>query len=484
MAQNLEAFNKAVLMFASVPTMEEKKTHFLPLGKAKGKDALLNSQLFREALDHIFDTARSNQSSEQLEAIALLMRISGSINIKKIRNEILFKISGLKPGVLKSPLELMDKDDKEYIGKALCLIEGEWIPEYAASFIANEGQAEKARYAMAVALLKHSSLSDSLMLLKKYSKEVTFHTENQSVSRARRATRIIDALRGAFIEADPETGNAFGEEYASFLMGCVRARELEDREAASQFAQAALDFQYLVMRQNFSLSTQPESWAALSKIKALFTPSDWPESLAPDLEKLSRIVVEALLLLAQQGIGDDVLRAIAIDLLGDIKGKVILGELSNKPGISDDMRRWLAIGQAKRKRFATQDALEETVLASFDRELAEAFRQSIDLIRVTSQLTDDIHEAVSISNSRLSAPVKRMFARINSVCRRVETMGKLRHFRLRGTVGEITEYSPEDHESFDVPMGVRTVRIKAPLVERNVSGRPPETIIKADVDIE
>ncbi|MGC1776807.1 MAG: hypothetical protein WBB34_02600, partial [Xanthobacteraceae bacterium] len=237
-----------------------------------------------------------------------------------------------------------------------------------------------------------------------------------------------------------------------------------------------------VVRAHFSLATGIDTFAALLVIRRIFPGAQWPSAASDSQIALSRLVREALVLLTKQGISDDKLRRLLIDLVGKERAARELEEIAEKSaGISNDLRRWLVHGEFP-KRLETGNALEETILGTFDRTLSLLLLSARSLANLTDRLRDDIFAAVQTYDPKLQEEVARLTGAAAQCVILIEQIASTRALRPKGRAGEVVEFNAIEHEPPISGKRSRRVRLRTPVVERVPPGSLPLVILKADVD--
>ena len=95
---------------------------------------------------------------------------------------------------------------------------------------------------------------------------------------------------------------------------------------------------------------------------------------------------------------------------------------------------------------------------------------------------ENISSSIEMFEPQLGDQTQTLFVRNRSILNSVKSLANKRSLQLSGSPGDITDYSPLEHNLISgKPMGVRKVRIVTPKVERIVRDRV-STVIAAQVE--
>jgi hypothetical protein len=452
------------------------------LQRSKSLIAAARAPEFVRRLEGLRALCLEGPGETRLEAMALLFRIGAVAKALKPKIERIVSEVTTAPDV--APQLLSDPDDRRYVGEALRLATGDWKPKYLARAVVEEVSGEEARAAFTTGLVSASeTLAEAFEALCDAFSAWSVGTADTGTSRARRLIRVVTALKGAIVALDPNPGDKIGQTLHSLARAALSGEQVGDPLVQSQAAAALLELLSTLLRFHFSLASDNETFAVVSMLRRWFHPRDWPPDLTEKCQEVARQISEALVFLAKQGINDEALRKTLLDVLGESEGSVELRRLANDvPGIPNETRAWLLAGRRSAIPMAAQEAIEETVLRSVDRAIAELFRDSEDLELVLDRLQDDMAAAFGAYEPKLVPSADRLVSTIRRVARRVHSLAERRSLRFGGRVGDAAVFSPVDHEQPVDGIVTRVVRIKRPSVERSIEGSPPIVVLKAEVE--
>lgn len=438
---------------------------------------------FQAGVRGVLDAARLADGDERLKALALLARLMTQPS-KSVQAAIREGLSAPAPPLEASSSGLPDPQDREYLAQAVRLANLPNRLDYLAAMAASERQHQSsARKSAVLGLIEDApSLAAAFDLLGRALAGQAVETLDVAASRAKRLARVLDAVLSALRASDPVVSIEVGGAFARLLITGLGPAPLRERAVAIEVAVAALEVLAAFIRPNFSLARAPEVFEGVSVLKRLFSPARWPDETLAARRALAGVLREAVALLAQAGITDARLRHALILLLEDHLAEAWLRDLADKaPGLSPEVRHWLASGRALRT-LEGGEAAAESLLEAVDRDIAEAYREAAFVRETWSGMKEDLDQAALDASPILRQALDRFDVRVERLTRRVALTAQKRDLELVDEVGEAIEYSPVEHEADQALVGVRIVRVVAPRVARRARSGPAQTVLKARVE--
>lgn len=443
--------------------------------------AIARDSRMQAGLAHLLEAA-GNGKAGSLRYLARLWHMTAQAPLNAQRPEFVRRLRPLaRPNGRLS--DLTDPNDRRYAAEALTEVAGDWLPEFAAEALVQEEAGERARAALAQALLfRTSNLNAALHLIAEALDDLNFTTRDRGSSRARRMVRVLDAIGEALVEVDPAVEDGIGAEVAAFLDAGLRREAIGEPEAAAELAAAVLGFLRTIVRFHGTLAAEHRTFDAVARLRRLVQGTDWPEQAAGEAAKLARAVREALLFLARQDIADDPLRRVHGQLLGEVTSGLQLKQaVGAGHGLPSGLASWLVSGKMP-KVVSSTAALEAGVLDSIDLDLARAFREGSELRNALAITGEEIVDAAREYSEGLGERTQAILDRMQRVLRSIDAAAESRGFRLRGQPGGIVEFAATDHETADGGPASRTVRLRNRLVERTRDASSVTVVLKAEVD--
>jgi hypothetical protein len=484
MSISIEKSQEMLQLFERGNSVADQREAIIPILLRAKKSELIQTPEFQRGLAVLLRKIEGEVDSERTAALSLARRLAVSINVRGFSDGINAKLESPISRLHTPPSFLENPDDRRYLGEALGKAEGSWIPDYLAAAAVGEPPKSNARIAFLASLLrKRADLSEALDDLAKAFEQFPFETKDVGASRARRLSWTLSGLRLAIANVDPTVQEGVGRSIAKLISAALGGETINDRVLQRQLATDVLILLHDVVRLHFSLATGVDTFAALQVIRRIFPGSQWPTTSSEAQLALARLVREALVLLAKQGIADDKLRQLLIELLGQERAASELHEAATKTaGVQNDFRTWLIRGQFP-KQLVTRDALEETILAGIDRTLSLLLLNALSLSNLADRLHDDLLAAIQTYDPRLQEEINRLNAVVTQCAALIQQAASARALRTKGRSGEVVDFNATEHESPADGKRGRRVRLRTPVVERAPSGLPPSVIVKADVDV-
>ena len=438
-----------------------------------------DSEHFRSGVQFVLKIAAQQSASERLEALALLWRLMTQPS-KWIQQTILAGLRQSAPEICASSILPASPKDRDYLAQAVSISAIEGKDKFLASLAVSEGQVKTTARDSAIRGLVEStvSLSEAFDLLTSALKEQNVETIDKGKSRAIRTARILDAVRDALRATDPSVDASAGEALSRLLEQAVRGRDEISRTIMLDLTLSALDTLTAFVRPNFAIALDPRVFTSVQVLKRASI-AEWSEETTKSREDLANIVRQTLFLLARAGTADNDLRKVLFDLLGKARAEAILREMASYEGLRADVRHWLETGRSLRVA-ADNSTSAETLLDMVDHDIADAFRESMQLRDGWVTVRDDIADAGLKPSVRSALP--HISANIERLAKRMALIAGQRGLEIVEELGEAIQYSPVDHES-DAPLiGSRVVRVVAPKVIRRLRTGSARVVLRSKVE--
>jgi hypothetical protein len=434
---------------------------------------------FAHGLAQLVEASKAGDiPQDRLLALAQLVRISQALKplAVKIRESVL--------PVLKDPLPALNLlkagDDRAYVAIACRWADSAWVLDYAAKGIVHEETAEKARTELVGVLFSRvSCISEVLSLIREHLSAWRPSTDEPADSMARRITRILSAIRGEIANSRLPPGPKPGELLANLirvqldLLGSPR----EDTVKIA-LASEALLLIHAIVRTRFSLATDPTAYAAARVAYRIFGTSGWPGKIHDHVEPLIDLMLEAILLLALQGIAaESIVEQLAFVVDNRIRTEALLSQLAiANPEIPESVRVWLR--REPTRRTSNNSRIDASQDLRADPAVADALLQAWRLEDARHLLRTSIVPSLSVLDPSQVPLAASLDGRIEALVRSVEEIGTVRRLMLLGTVGTEQQHQPKFFELVDgIPK--ETVRILRPSVVRMAAdGSPGDVVLK------
>ena len=440
---------------------------------------------YARALTNLIHVARGEvdrPEPDRLQALAILARLRKQQN-KPFPMQFEADLARPMRSIQTSVRAVPDPKERNYVAQALRLVRFPGQDAYLAELIVGETQAASDALGSATtALLEQAAdLSSVFDLVAGALMAQRPDTQDPATTRAKRLSRALKAIRIGLRGVDVRVSQETGARYAHLIKSAIGHQDAE-RLARIELADETLGLLETWVRPNFSLSRLPDTFAAVSVAQRLFHPARWPDETASVRQSLARLVREAIHILAEAGVTDDRLRQVLVLLLEEQGAKQALSGIARSAdGLENHVRHWLETGRAI-KTMEGAAVLGETLLQTIDVELAEALRDADGAQSLLKMSQDDIEQELGSSSPPLSLAFRQLTARVDRLCRRVESIGAQRGFELEGTVGDAVTFAPADQTSDQPIAGSRVVRIVSPRVVRRQGAGLEQTVLKATVE--
>lgn len=451
-------------------TISQQHASFRKLIAMRKHHAAISDDRFKSGLERLLRVASDPLSPEidRLLAVATLGRIASTI--RGIRKNIHKRLPDALKSSLPSPDILDDVDDRAYVGQVCAIALPDWITDYAASAVIIEETGEQARQSFLVALLRSTpDLEVALGILSNHLQGWVPATEAPGNSVSKRLRRILSSLRAAMVASMPEPGVEPGAVLSKMIKSSYLG--VEDpikKDVLFDTAEEVAGVVHEMVRLRFSLATSASTYSALKSIKGFLDNDSWGK-FAKKSQTMAMVVLdisEALLILARQGITDSALAEQLVTALGNREiTRLHLKELAQKPGLSNEIKNWLAVGRLDVSQKVFSEGGESQKLSD-DTLLADILVDSLRFRSADSVGRQQILPEVEILNPSLGTGINRLLNYGLGLCDAIHSMAKRRGLKVRGNVGDEVDYAPLDHDLVGTAPRGRRVRIIRPVVEK------------------
>ena len=476
---------QALERFERAETFDEIAQLVAPLLTTAGAAVAAKDRRFAEGVGRLHAVALAGEGHERLAALALAWRLTAIPSMNAHRRTLIAAQAGLSRPLDTSPTVLKSPEDRNYLAESLKHVSADWLPEYLARAIAEEGtRSTVIRRTLSEAFVSTTrSIAQQLQILTESIANLRPDVQDPESTRARLVAASLDGLEAANWRALEErpTGEDFGSFFAEFCSRLLLRRPIEDRDSAIAAASASLKFVRTAARLHGTFASDADNYRFLAPLSRLFRPASWPDELRVELDQVSRQVGEQLVLLSRQGRPDSNLRRVYLQLQGQVRGGMQLRALTAAAdGLAPELQRWLETG-IMTVPVDGGSGIDEMAIAQIDRDLAMAFRDATIGEVLLERHREDIVSASDAALQPIGKPLRDLLSRVERVLSLVQSMARRRRLSLRGAVGEMVEFAPVEHEAEADAVGARLVTLRNKLVERVVDGRSVEIILKADV---
>jgi len=436
----------------------------------------------RSGLLNLLQDIREGSNVPKILSLARLWHLTAQAPLNRMRDEFAEALSPL-PNWFEPISSLQDPSDRRYAAEALDHLGGGWLAEYLAQGMAEEESGERARSALAVALLRHTkSLNQAIVLLAETGRQLIIDSKDRGASRARRLIRVSDALAAAIIEIDPQVEKGIGEAIGAMVSAFMRHELPSDKEVTTDLGLSVFKLSRTIIRFHGTLAAEAGTFDFVPVIRRLFSGTDWPDRMRSEAQSLARMVREALLFLAGRSIAADDLRAVHVALVGEIQtGLDLRRSVETDGSIPAELSNWLITGRAPRT-IRDKQALENTVLQESDEDLARAYLEAVSATQQLDSIESDLLTEARMMSPGFGENAESAFGRVRRILRYIDKAAKKRGFFMRGERGEIMPYSNREHTTIDGRPASRAVRLRTPLIERHRANGSVDIILKAEVE--
>lgn len=446
------------------------------------KKERLEDEDVRRALGDLGRLAASDdEPAQRLDAVSLLGKL------REISKPISLAVEPLIARGLQAPLPRIgdwgNAEDRYYLAKAAEASDAPWIAQYAAEALAQAEVSEKlSRDKWAdLAINRAIHLAEALRVVASSLREWHAHRPGDPELAYRKIIRVCEALTQSLLVADVPAGDAFGQAFLALVPSAASVSTTEGRRLREDAALAVLDLLTQTLRLRFETLFDADMYRVAGAVRGWWRPARPPDQVESRTDRIARLAMEALHILARQGVRDIQLRrtlAMALDAarVDRIGGAIASTDVSLAPEIS----RWLATGQDLAAPRSSETAQELNDQAAD--ELVGRLMLTLGSHDATPDALTSVADAIEMFEPTHAAALKRTGDRLALVRQWVDALAVKRRLETYGTRGERAPYDPAIHEAAGVLRRQSEVRLSAPGVVRSLEGRPPVIVIKAAVD--
>lgn len=477
-----ERCRNALLDFSLGPGVVERSAALKVLQTEKAVHKVFRTPEFQAGVNALVVTAaRADEPEERLVSLTQLARIASH---KGLTEEIA-RLS--QPAFEREwpPASLLSNgDERGYVAKALAWGRAAWVQGYALRSLAAEmPNADKIRgELMAVVFAGSTNLEQVISGLREAFLAELPATDSPADSLARRLAKTVQSLREQIVVSrlvpGENAGKAF-EEMASRPL--ARTGLPSDSDAAASLAQQLIGGTYDLVRRHFSMLTDSDTYSAVRYAKRIVG-GMWPRQLEDDLQQVADCIVEAVLMLAKQGItAEDLREHLELTMGYRERAEARLRELAEShPGIDERIRRWLR-GQAVTK-LTTNTLLQESRDIRTDPLVGEVLMEVVRLEAAKDALAADVLPVLQIYDPSKVGPLEQLIGRTADVLRTVTNLTDARRLGLLGVVGGEVDYSPKYFVTTSGLTKPRMRVVRQAIVRLNEDGQPAEVVSQGLVE--
>ncbi|MBT5223361.1 MAG: hypothetical protein HON51_00580 [Gammaproteobacteria bacterium] len=442
---------------------------------------------FKKEIDEIFVIASNDKDAVQkLLALGAITRIA--FFIKALREPFFERLQPVFEYPIPSLQILDEADDRLYVAKALENTKyDDWFPGYLALEIFLEDKGTKTRESLVNNLVKHNK--DFRCLLELSITAIDKLKQDKSISAdqlLKRYVHVFALLRKVVATssytAHDDTGLVLQQLFVKATRGTSDTKYFKLKMA---FADEIIYLIHSLIQIRFSLATEANTYLVLQSIKNWFGKSEWLLFLSrsESVKTVQSDLSEAVLILAKQGLSDaELLDFLVLTFATKDKAKPLLTSIAdNSLAIPANIKTWLK--SAGRITDSTdKTSISDSSLLNADQSIALLLLEASRLESILSMSEENISSSIEMFEPQLGDQTQTLFVRNRSILNSVKSLANKRSLQLSGSPGDITDYSPLEHNLISgKPMGVRKVRIVTPKVERIVRDRV-STVIAAQVE--
>jgi hypothetical protein len=478
---------EAIAQFSAAHSTSERRAAAAVLLTSKAVHRASKDPGFARGLEALGEAGRTALDPvERSIAVALHVKLLATLTVKNLERLAERNIVGRDSPELAPAETLGEPEDRRYI--ALAVRAG--APNWGSAWLARAAVGDEADTVRDVAVeglfAVEGSLTCALARLGEALTRWSPETENPHDSVGRRLRRVADAL-AAHVDSLGELGDGFGEALASLVRRRPEPRAIEPSAKVSQdLAEGVLRVIHSAVRFRFTAAFEPATYEAVRALRAWFSSLGWNRfaSRSATATNVGSDIVEALRILARQGRGDDQLLITLEDLFGEEEATRRRIGLSREPGITPELRDWLAGRIRAEQSAAERRTVEQGRQGEELAHVARLLRLAQGIRRASGAVQENVIGELNIVAPRLTGSVEDLGQRALILAQEVERLGRQRGLRLRGERGDMLEFSPVEHELSHGTRGVRRVRVIEPLVERVRSDGSVLVVLKAVVEPE
>lgn len=474
----------ALTRFAHGPTVTDRATALTDLLTDKALQKFAKTDQFSLGIDALISIAGDSGNADRLSALVQLCRIAQSA--KSITAAIRNRVSPLLSTPLPPVQLLNDADDRGYVAKACKWTTAGWVLDYAIEGMVTEDTGETVRAEFAeTAFARASCLAEIFEKARKVATTIVFETESPADTMAGRLTRILAVIRPAIVASLLPPGEAPGERLAELIrLPLSRYGPPTKEERQIKLAREIILCAYDLVRTRFSLATDADTYFALKAARRLFGHgAGWPDELRADLERVANSILEALLLLAKQGLtAQSLVDHLEIVVDHRLRADALLRALAdNHPELGEAVRAWL-----RKTRVPNQGNYRNTVAASQDLRtdpgLAQALLDAERLAEGIAAVRSQVIPSLTLYDPGLIPLLESHAVRAESLVGIVLELARQRRLGTFGQMGSDIDFMPKYFEAVAGVAGARVRVLRPAVVRLREDGQPGETVMKGLVE--
>lgn len=419
----------------------------------------------------------------RLLAATALGRISAVA--KPTAKQIAAALAGFPIPTLPPLLGLPDPTDRYYAARVWRFLSASWMPGYLASSAVAEDTAETVRRECLEGMFSLAETMDLIFSeLQKPIADLRFTTQEPGNSASRRLRKILIAVakNPRSFRLPPTKTSA--SQLRSLLEQAFRANPPpESLNSQIELADAVSELIDLLIRAQFSLSTESDTYSPLASARNFFRQIDWRHYAenSAQLKAVAADLREGIKILMRAGLTDDELyRSLALVCGSDAPARSTLTALASEmTGLSEAVQLWASGRNAPRRSEWARESQE----IGADEVFAELL---LDLRRLSAQarvVSETVLPELEVLAPRKAEPLVRTLGTAEAAAGRMEFLAKRRFLRTRGEPGAVVEYNPLEHALVgEQGSGARYVRLLSPVVESALPSGDVRIVRKAMVE--
>lgn len=441
----------------------------------------LSDQSVQEVFNSIGVVARSGEERSRLDALSVLGKAA---EISKPIADLVHPIlqSGLREA-LPHTGSWGAADDRYYLAKAISSSSAQWVAEYAAVELARADVAErKSREVWAeIAISRSIDLASALKAIERAFGEDRSASGEGVDTACRKLNRVLGALVTPLSLADLPLGEGFGQSFSNLVAIGGGKTGPENRSLRDETAAAVLETMVQLLRLRFAASLDASIYNAARTALGWWKPARPSESINKTADRLVAIAMDALHVLARQGVTEKVVRQSIVSAFTLERVNAYGEYLSQRdPSLSADVSVWLATGK-EAVRIQQNDAVRDLNEQALDEILANLLIAVARQDHARSSL-DMMADDIEILEPNHAMTIRATASRARLVTQWANAAGAKRRLRLFGDLGEIVSFDPAVHISDDNLQISSRARVRTSGVVKELDGRPASIVVKAQVE--
>lgn len=464
--------------------------------KSKSLHRASETEQFAEFLQFARAILESGSPTDRLSTVALLGRIVASA--KSTKERVAATVGGQTMAEPLAPLRLLgDADDRYYAATVWRLTTPVWLSDFLGSGVVEEDTAETARQECVDGLVAvSSSLSNALDVLTGKLKLLPVQVEGQAQTEAqrkrrgvpgdavaRRMRRILAALNLNLRSNRQFADEAAGKRLRAFLWSAfAHVGAPRDLPAKRDLTQEVYSLILQVVHSRYSLSLNPDTYAAIATVRDWFSVTDWEDfSENENAVEMAYSVQAALELLAVSGrVDNDLFQILALVTAGSQKARVFTRQIVNRnPGLSRDAVAWLT-GQPIPKSTALSS---ESQMVKIEAAIGEAMLANAEASDYARAVQTDLIPQMAIFHSLPSTLLTEFLGSFFKAEDAGRRMAEMRNLETFGSLNEVEEFSPLKHEFVNPSsLGAKLVTVVHPGVSVRLEDGSQRVVVKARVN--